>query len=169
MPSNAAALAASLEGMFQQPSLTDALAQRYGEVRLEVRSQRETLTSPPRFADLLHTRGPLLERRIRLHVQIAGEWTPIVCAVSWIDREALGVESREALAAGRRMLGEILAAEPGLAIVEAGLDRGIAPELAEELDAGPDASLLLRWRYWSGEPGRAAVLLLEAARVILPA
>jgi chorismate-pyruvate lyase len=106
--------------------------------------------------------------RIRLHVQIAGEWKPVVCAVSWIDRDALCVESREALAAGQRMLGEILASEPELAIVEAGLDRGVAPELAAELDAGPDASLLLRWRYWSREPGRAAVLLLETARVTLP-
>jgi chorismate-pyruvate lyase len=168
MPSDAAALAASLEGMFQQPSLTDALAQRYGEVRLEVRSQRETLASPPRFAELLHTRGPLLERRIRLHVRIAGDWKPIVCAVSWIDREALSVEARDALAAGKRMLGEILAAERELAIVEAGLESGVAPELAEELDAGPDTALLLRWRYWSGKPGRAAVLLLESARVTLP-
>jgi chorismate-pyruvate lyase len=91
-----------------------------------------------------------------------------VCAVSWIDREALSVEARDALAAGKRMLGEILAAERELAIVEARLERGVAPELAEELDAGPDTALLLRWRYWSGKPGRAAVLLLESARVTLP-
>ena len=168
MPSNATAVAASFESMFRQPSLTDALAQQFGEVRLEVRSQRETQASPPRFAELLHTRGALLERRIRLHVPIAGAWTPIVCAVSWIDREALSVDSREALAAGKRMLGEVLAAEPGLAIVEAGLERGIAPEIGVELNADQDASLWLRWRYWSKEPGRAAVLLLETALVTLP-
>ena len=88
--------------------------------------------------------------------------------MSWIDREALSREAREALAAGQRMPGGILAAEPELAIVEGGLERGIAPEIAAELDAGPDVSLWLRWRYWSREPGRATVQLLQAARVTLP-
>lgn len=154
-----------LKEVLRQDSVTAALTEIYGAVRLEVLAQQVVESvAPPHDVFFGLVQGPLLERRIRLMVGGDGELsTAIVFATSWIRLEALSAAARDALQQGRRMLGEILAAEEDLGMHDYGLEKGTSWEVCQALELPDDTELIFRWRYWSKTSGERVVLLRECS------
>jgi chorismate-pyruvate lyase len=155
----------SLDELFRQQSLTQALSAIYGPIRLDVVSQGFVDCVPPTQQSIFgEVREPLMERHIRLFAPVSGEkLQPLIYAISWIRWEAISPSGRADLRAGQRMLGEILVDEDGLTMREIGLKRAAFPLAARALDMSEEAQLLLRLRCWSNALNECVVLLQECA------
>jgi chorismate-pyruvate lyase len=153
----------NLSEVLRQDSVTAALTQIYGPVQLQVLSQSPVHGVAAPYEDFFGpVRTVLLERRIRLMVRSNDDaLAPVVSAISWIRIESLSLAARDELQRGRRMLGEILAAEGNLVMHDYGLDTGRSADVCRELFLPEDTDLVFRWRYWSKASGERAVLLRE--------